>query len=93
MATKVPVEKASLPTSEQDTRSSFSSPEADAASQDNISVNMDNGANEKGRSLHQSKHGLWSRIYDILSYTPERCRYNPEKPFQFSMGLNILFGE
>ena len=32
------------------------------------------------------------KIYSTLSYTPPRCRYDPDKPFEFSMGLNILFG-
>jgi len=26
-----------------------------------------------------------------INYTPERCRYNPEKPFGFSTPLNFLF--
>ena len=28
-----------------------------------------------------------------VSYVPPRCRYNPDKPFLFSMSLNLLFGE
>jgi hypothetical protein len=35
----------------------------------------------------------WRKVYDKLSYVPPRCRYNPDKPFEFSMGLNILFGK
>ena len=35
---------------------------------------------------------LWRNIYLIISYTPKRCRYDPDKPFGFSMGLNLLFG-
>ena len=35
---------------------------------------------------------LWRRIYNIISYTPKRCRYNPDKPFEFSLALNLLFG-
>ncbi|OAP63134.1 hypothetical protein AYL99_02361 [Fonsecaea erecta] len=31
------------------------------------------------------------KVYDCLTYVPPRCRYDPEKPFQFSMSLNILF--
>lgn len=33
----------------------------------------------------------WRRTYDILTYTPPRCRWDPEKPPQFSMGMNVLF--
>ena len=32
------------------------------------------------------------RLYIRLRYVPPRCRYDPKKPFQFSIGLNILFG-
>ncbi|KAL5373950.1 hypothetical protein PMIN06_008454 [Paraphaeosphaeria minitans] len=33
----------------------------------------------------------WRRVYDILMYTPPRCRWDPDKPPQFSMGMNVLF--
>ena len=33
----------------------------------------------------------WRRLYDILTYTPQRCRWDPAKPPQFSMGMNVLF--
>ena len=35
---------------------------------------------------------VWQRIYTIITYTPKRCRYNPDKPFVFSLPLNLLFG-
>lgn len=31
------------------------------------------------------------RILEILTYTPERCRYDPERPFKFTFALNLLF--
>ncbi|KAH0832511.1 putative transporter YgaY [Fonsecaea pedrosoi] len=31
------------------------------------------------------------KVYACLTYVPSRCRYDPEKPFQFSMALNVLF--
>ncbi|KAL5376236.1 hypothetical protein DPSP01_010589 [Paraphaeosphaeria sporulosa] len=37
------------------------------------------------------KRSRWRRIYDVLTYTPPRCRWDPEKPPQFSMGMNVLF--
>ncbi|KAL1610468.1 hypothetical protein SLS60_002136 [Paraconiothyrium brasiliense] len=33
----------------------------------------------------------WRKIYDILTYTPPRCRWDPERPPQFSMSMNVLF--
>ena len=35
---------------------------------------------------------LWKNIYLIINYTPKRCRYDPDRPFEFSMPLNLLFG-
>jgi hypothetical protein len=45
-------------------------------------VDNDNSARMKAR-----------RLYNGLRYVPPRCRYDPKKPFQFSMSLNILFGK
>lgn len=39
-----------------------------------------------------SRRSLWRRIYDILTYTPPRCRWDPQNPPQFSMAINVLFG-
>lgn len=33
------------------------------------------------------------KVYDCVSYVPPRCRYDAEKPFKFSLGLNLLFGK
>ena len=37
------------------------------------------------------EYSLWWNAYLTINYTPKRCRYNPEKPFQFSTALNLLF--
>lgn len=34
---------------------------------------------------------FWQKIVTIINYTPKRCRYDPDKPFIFSMPLNLLF--
>ena len=34
----------------------------------------------------------WRNIYALLSYTPKRCRYDPDHPPGFSLWLNLLFG-
>lgn len=31
------------------------------------------------------------KLFDVISYTPRRCRYDPERPPEFSTWLNILF--
>ena len=33
-----------------------------------------------------------ARFYDEWTYTPKRCRYDPNEKFEFSMSLNLLFG-
>lgn len=33
-----------------------------------------------------------SKVYWLLSWTPPNCRWDPENPPKFSMGLNLLFG-
>jgi hypothetical protein len=33
----------------------------------------------------------FKRAWDIVTWTPPNCRWDPEKPPQFSLGLNILF--
>jgi len=33
-----------------------------------------------------------SRLWAVLSFVPSRCRYDPNQPFEFSIGLNSLFG-
>jgi hypothetical protein len=61
------------------------------------SLSLDQGYNSGSEGQHvQQKdtksNTLWTRIYNIISYTPPRCRWDPEKPPEFSMALNVLFG-
>ena len=39
----------------------------------------------------QKKIAVWQRVFNIITYTPKRCRFNPDKPFKFSLPLNLLF--
>ena len=34
----------------------------------------------------------WQKFYNIASWTPPRCRYDPANPPKFSLALNLLFG-
>lgn len=53
------------------------------------------------RRLDNGKDGQWfqkmgensflRRCWKIISYTPSRCRWNPENPPEFNLGLNLLF--
>jgi hypothetical protein len=39
-----------------------------------------------------SRASRWNRLYSFLAFVPSRCRYDPDQPFEFSIGLNLLFG-
>lgn len=63
------------------------------------SADVDQSARPQHGTLPQNeKHGgieergRVCRFIDALSYVPPNCRYDPKKPFQFSIGLNVLFG-
>lgn len=41
----------------------------------------------------RTRSGVYWKVYERLSYVPPRCRYDPDKPFEFNIGINILFGK
>lgn len=41
-----------------------------------------------GKNKDESK---WDKVYNTLTYCPPRCRWDPNKPPQFSMSMNVLF--
>lgn len=58
------------------------------ASLPNISGNIDDNIDV---AKHQGNASVWRRIYSVLTWTPKNCRWDPEKPPQFSMSMNVLF--
>jgi hypothetical protein len=64
---------------------STSTVEAEAEAEPRIFNN--NSSSEAGISARLG------RVYDKLSYTPQRCRYSAAQPFEFSLALNVLFGK
>ncbi len=32
------------------------------------------------------------RVWNVITWTPKRCRWDPKNPPKFNMGLNLLFG-
>lgn len=62
------------------------------------SLSLDQGYNSGSEGQHvqqketESNNTVRTRIYSIITYTPPRCRWDPEKPPEFSMALNVLFG-
>jgi hypothetical protein len=48
---------------------------------------------EKGRLAQRIREYEVARAFwRVISWTPKRCRWDPESPPKFSLGLNILFG-
>ncbi|KAF2473406.1 MFS general substrate transporter [Lindgomyces ingoldianus] len=39
----------------------------------------------------QTSISIWRKVYNILTWVPPRCRWDPDKPPQFSISMNILF--
>lgn len=44
-----------------------------------------------GRLNTSDERSALRKAYDIVFWTPPRCRWDPEKPPVFSMGMNVLF--
>ncbi|KAK3679489.1 hypothetical protein LTR78_001050 [Recurvomyces mirabilis] len=58
----------------------------------NLSSDTSEAGEQTTKSDPNKTKPRWRRIYDIIYWTPERLRWNPDSPPKFSMGLNILFG-
>ncbi|RVX73282.1 hypothetical protein B0A52_02924 [Exophiala mesophila] len=55
-----------------------------------VQTSVSGSATSQTRPPPDSK-GRLQAVYDKVTFTPPRCRYDPARPFQFSMGLNVLF--
>lgn len=44
-----------------------------------------------GEVKGQKEISVWRKIYVFLTWTPPNCRWDPKKPPQFSMSMNVLF--
>jgi hypothetical protein len=49
-------------------------------------------SHEKGRFAKIRDHQYARACWNLVTWTPKRCRWDPQSPPQFSMGLNLLFG-
>jgi hypothetical protein len=51
-----------------------------------------NGLEERGieEQKEEGKQPLWKRVYTVLAWTPPNCRWDPDKPPQFSMSSTYL---
>jgi len=47
--------------------------------------------NRSSTQKTKEEASIWTRAYKILTWTPPNCRWDPAKPPQFSMSMNILF--
>jgi hypothetical protein len=39
-------------------------------------------------AVSQKEISTWRRIYNVLTWTPPNCRWDPAKPPQFSMSMS-----
>ncbi|KAG9912423.1 MFS general substrate transporter, partial [Aureobasidium melanogenum] len=65
------------------------------SSPSNLSLDQGYSSGSEGQRTQEEdtkKSTIWRRIYNVITYTPPRCRWDPEKPPTFSMALNVLFG-
>ncbi|KAG9690158.1 MFS general substrate transporter, partial [Aureobasidium melanogenum] len=65
------------------------------SSPSNLSLDQGYSSGSEGQGTQEKdtkKNTIWRRIYNVITYTPPRCRWDPEKPPAFSMALNVLFG-
>ena len=62
----------------------------------NLSLDQGYSSGSDGQQIQEKETkvntSIWKRIYNTITYTPPRCRWDPEKPPVFSMPLNVLFG-
>jgi hypothetical protein len=47
---------------------------------------------ERVSSTSSRENEVLQRLWKRLTWSPKRCRWDPENPPKFSMGLNLLFG-
>jgi hypothetical protein len=47
---------------------------------------------EKRRFVRLRQNNFARMVWNFVTWTPKRCRWDPESPPKFSMWLNLLFG-
>lgn len=45
---------------------------------------------DEKKGMRENELGM--KIWKFVTWTPKRCRWDPEKPPKFNMALNLLFG-
>jgi hypothetical protein len=46
----------------------------------------------EGRLARIKNHQYTRASWNFVAWTPKRCRWDPDSPPKFSLGLNLLFG-
>jgi hypothetical protein len=64
------------------------SPSPDHAS---LTSQHDNDNDNKSTTANSRYAKFWC-LYDAVTYTPKRCRWDPVEPPRFNIWLNLLFG-
>jgi len=59
--------------------------------QDALESTSTSGGGRDEIFTHLKNNAFAKRFRELVTYVPKRCRYDPEHPFEFGLGLNILF--
>jgi hypothetical protein len=69
------------------------SPLPASPSPDHTSLASQQNNNNDDKSITANpRYAKFWRLYDAVTYTPKRCRWDPVEPPRFNIWLNILFG-
>ena len=73
--------------------------DAKVGSEQNSNDRQDANESASSRSSDEKRylaklrnHKYAKACWDFVTWTPRRCRWDPEAPPKFSLGLNLLFG-
>lgn len=55
------------------------------------SNSTDSGVDSNATEESTTSQARWRRVYNVLTWVPPNCRWDPDKPPNFSTGLNVLF--
>ena len=67
-------------------------PQAKGIGEDSKESTSTTSSDEKGYFAQIKDHEFANKCWKLATWTPKRCRWDPEDPPKFSMGLNLLFG-
>lgn len=84
-------EKQTTTTTPSSAKTAESSP-ADINRNDSYNASIDGSGSSSPSKPQSLPWRAYNKIYAIVSWTPPRCRWDPNNPPKFSMSMNVMFG-